>query len=291
MGGDGHPPGDSPGQRIRAARRARGISLRGLAATLHVSPATLSQIENGHTGLSVDRLGRIGDALDLTAEQLLAFVEPEPPREVPGVPAAPGRAPSPAAGWREYGPLEFDPVLLAALEEFLAIGYHGATVRGIASRCGMSVSGIYHYYPSKQRMLVQIMDRAMTDLLARSREAIAEGRDPVARFGLLVENLVLFHTHRKELGSVGASEMRSFEAGNRKAIAEMRTVQQRMVDREVADAVRQGRFRSDHPYDAARAVVTMCTALPSWWQRDGPLTPEQVAERYVGFALELLGRP
>jgi hypothetical protein len=32
----------------------------------------------------------------------------------------------------------------------------------------------------------------------------------------------------------------------------------------------------------------MCTALPSWWRPDGPLTPEQVAEQYVGVALDMM---
>src|SRR4029077_13516091 len=88
-------------------------------------------------------------------------------------PKAAPRQPPPAAHWREYGPLELDPVLSAALEEFVAIGYHGATVRGIAKRCGLSVSGIYHYYTSKQQMLVSLMDFTMIDLLARARAAQA----------------------------------------------------------------------------------------------------------------------
>ncbi|MDN5931807.1 MAG: TetR/AcrR family transcriptional regulator, partial [Pseudonocardia sp.] len=191
--------------------------------------------------------------------------------------------------WREYGPLDFDPVLRAALDEILAIGYHAATVRGIAARAGLSVSGIYHYYTSKQHMLVTILDLTMADLLVRARAAYEEGHDPVERFCLLVEALVLFHTHRRELGFVGAAEMRSLEPANRARIAELRTVQQRMVDHEVAEAVRLGRFRADHPHEAARAVVTMCTALPTWWRPDGPLSPEQVAAQYVGFARQMMG--
>lgn len=54
-------------------------------------------------------------------------------------------------------------------------------------------------------------------------------------------------------------------------------------------AVGAGLFRADHPHEAARAVVTMCTALPTWWRPDGPLSTEQVAEQYVGFALEVMG--
>ena len=280
------------GARIRAARTARGVTLRGLARTLRVSPATLSQIENGRTALSVTRLSGIAEVLGLTVPQILDVVvgpdgsgEPEPAPEPP-----PGeqQAEPVISDWRTYEPLAFDPVLRAALEEIVEIGYHGATVRGIAARCGLSVSGIYHYYTSKQQMLLTILDLTMTELLARARAAQAEGRDPVQRFTLLIEHLALFHTHRRELGFVGASEMRSFAEENRHRIAELRNAQQRMVDREVEAAVREGRFRADHPHEAARAAVTMCTALPTWWRPDGPLRPEQVAEQYVGFALDLM---
>jgi AcrR family transcriptional regulator/DNA-binding Xre family transcriptional regulator len=284
----GRPAYAALGAQVRTARTAKGLSLRGLSRSLDISPATLSQIENGRTGLTVHRLSRIADALDLTVAEIMdTVVTPDavPQEKSPDV--APPR-PGPVVHWRRYGPLEFDPVLAAALEEFLAIGYHGATVRGIAARCGLSVSGIYHYYTRKQQMLVMLLDFTMNDLLARARAAQSEGRDPVERFSLLVENLVLYHTHRRELGFVGVSEMRSFEAENRQKIAELRTVQQRMVDHEVEDAVRRGRFRADHPHEAARAVVTMCTALPTWWRPDGPLSPEQVAEQYVGIALDMM---
>ena len=286
---NGVRPADATlGAQVRAARAAKGLSLRDLARIIEVSPATLSQIENGRTGLTVSRLSRIADALELTVSQILDSVVTPAATPDQETSEAVSRLPAPAAHWREYGPLELDPVLSAALGEFLAIGYHGATVRGIAARCGLSVSGIYHYYTSKQQMLVAIFDFTMTGLLARARAAQAEGRDPAERFGLLVENLVLYHTHRRELGFIGASEMRSLETENRQRIAELRTVQQRMVDHEVEDAVRQGQFRADHPQEAARAVVTMCTALPTWWRPDGPLSPEQVAEHYAGIALDVM---
>lgn len=284
-----HPVDATLGAQVRSARVAKGLSLRTLAKQLDVSPATLSQIENGRTGLSVARLSRIAEALELTVTQILDIVVGPDAAPVEPIPA-PIRPiePAPVENWREYGPLDFDPVLRAALDEFLAIGYHGATVRGIAARAGLSVSGIYHYYTSKQQMLVTILDLTMTDLLARAHAAVAEGRDAGERFCLLVEHLALYHTHRRELGFVGATEMRSLAPANRQRIAVQRTVQQRMVDRSVEDAVRERRFRADHPHEAARAVVTMCTALPTWWRPDGPLTAEQVAEQYVGFALDMM---
>ncbi len=283
------------GAQIRAARLSRRISLRALSRTLGVSPATISQIENGNTGLSVVRLGRIAEALNLDVSHILTIdVDPEnpKPRLVPPSPRSPARprstAESTGSDWRTYAPLNFDPVLQAALEEFVAIGYHGANMRSIAARCGLSVAGIYHHYTSKQQMLVTLLEYAMTDLQRRSDAARDEGGSPVERFGLLIENLALYHTHRRELGFVGASEMRSLDTANRTAIADMRSIQQRMIDVEVEAAVREGRFRADHPYEASRAVVTMCTALPTWWRPDGPSSPEQIAEHYVRFALDLM---
>ncbi|WP_280510543.1 helix-turn-helix domain-containing protein, partial [Nocardia farcinica] len=50
-----------PHEAIRAARRAAGLSLRELARRIEVSPATLSAVENGRTGLSVARLARLAE--------------------------------------------------------------------------------------------------------------------------------------------------------------------------------------------------------------------------------------
>lgn len=193
--------------------------------------------------------------------------------------------------WRVFAPLELNPPLTAALAAFLEFGYHGATMRDIAQRAGLSVPGVYHYYASKQEMLVAILDVTMADLLARTTAARAEGRDPVERFALLIECLALHHTHRRELGFVGASEMRSLVPPQRERVAAIRRGQQRMVDEEVEQACREGLFMVPRPHEASRAVVTMCTALPQWFDGKGPSTAEEVAAQYVEFALDLMRYP
>ncbi len=264
------------GSRVRAARVRHGVSLRALSRDLAVSPGTMSQVETGKTRLTVVRLHQIADALGITADEVL------------GAPPPPPAAGDGAPGWRHYGPLDLDPVLAAALAVFVRTGYHGATVRDIARECGRSVSGIYHHHPSKHEMLRRILERGVAELLDRAEAARAEGRDPVERFSLLVESLVLFHTHRREMGFLGASEMRSLAPGARRDIAGRRTHQQRMLDDEAEAAVAAGRFHTPRPRDAARAVVTMCTSIPLWFKPGGAMTPSQVAEQYVAYALDLM---
>jgi AcrR family transcriptional regulator len=163
-------------------------------------------------------------------------------------------------------------------------------MREIAKRADLSVPGLYHHYPSKQNMLVAVMDAAMADLGFRLEAADAEGRgDPVRRLELLVSALVLYHCHRKGFGMIAASEMRSLEPASRKRIARRRTEIQRLVDSAVLDGAARGLFRTEYPLDASRAVVTMSAAVASWYQLSGPMTPEDVAGRYVDYALAIVG--
>lgn len=281
------------------------MTLRNLASRLSVSPATLSAIENGHTGVSSVRLAQVADLLEVSIEELFVAsdLKSERPRNTSSTTPDDrrlGLLPAnrlTAAGsaddnsdfdWRHYPPLVLDPPLAAALSAFLDFGYHGATMRQIAQRAGLSVPGVYHYYPSKHDMLVAILDLTMNDLLRRSSAARDQGQDPVERFTLLVECLALYHTHRRELGFVGASEMRGLAPHPRERVAGIRRAQQRMVDDEVLQASKLGAFRTERPLEAARAVVTMCTALPQWYSVTGPNNPEEVARQYVEFALDLV---
>ena len=269
---------DSPsraelGARLRLAREAAGLTLRDVARSLQTSTGTWSAVENGRTGLSDQRLAAAARLLGAQEDALLAPLEPGPP--VP-------------LGWRDFPPLRLPPPLSGALAAFVDVGYHGATVRDIAQRAGLSVPGVYHHWPSKQHLLVALLDLTMDDLQRRSGAALAEGEGPAERLSGLVECLALFHTHRRDLGLIGASEMRSLEEPSRSRIAGLRTRQQRRVDAEVLEGCRQGLFRTPLPHEAARAVVTMCTALPTWWSAAGPETPEAVASQYVTFALDLV---
>ena len=57
----------------------------------------------------------------------------------------------------------------------------------------------------------------------------------------------------------------------------------------IADGVASGAFVCDVPDEAARAVHAMCSAVSGWYRDDGPMTPDEVAELYVGMALRVVG--
>jgi AcrR family transcriptional regulator len=71
-------------------------------------------------------------------------------------------------------------ILHAAVAEFAASGYRGASIGAIARRAGISQSGLLHHFPSKELLLAAVIDVRTADHLAEYVAAKAE--DPELGF-------------------------------------------------------------------------------------------------------------
>ncbi|CAN5157275.1 hypothetical protein BH09ACT12_BH09ACT12_13910 [soil metagenome] len=268
------------GLTIRAARATQGMSLRELAARLGVSPGTVSAIENGRTPLAVARLQQIAEVLETSAADLL--------RGRARATAAADEG-APAGHWRDFSAITMDPVLDGATRVFVRQGFHATTMREVAAEAGLSVAGVYHHYPSKEQILVALLDVTMAEITRRIEAARDEGEHPVESFALMIEALALFHAERADLAFLGASEMRAFSPPERERITGLRDDVQHAIDVAAQACVEVGAFHVDDVRTATRAIATMCTALPSWFRPDGPLDAGSVARAYSAYALALMG--
>jgi AcrR family transcriptional regulator/DNA-binding XRE family transcriptional regulator len=280
-------PAVSTHDALRAARQSSGLTLRQLAARIGVSSATLSAIENGKTGISVQRLHVLAGALNVAPADLIG--EADTVAHIVNRESMERPASGAARSWRYFEPLSVDAVMAAAIPLFVEIGYHGTTMRMLAARSGVSVPAIYHRYLDKQDILVQILTATMTELRWRVDAARAQGPTSVDRLALMVEALALFHTYRRELAFIGASEMRSLNVHNSVGIVDSRDQIQHLLDAEIGSAINDLDLTVEHPRDVSRAVTTMCTSLPQWFRIGGSRTPEDIAAEYARFALALLG--
>ncbi|MFF0700009.1 TetR/AcrR family transcriptional regulator [Streptomyces tendae] len=201
----------------------------------------------------------------------------------------PGFEPDPGPGWRHYDELRLPPLLEAALEEFRAHGYHGGSVRAIAGRVGVTLPTLYYHHGSKQGLLVSLLMGSMHDVLVRTRHALEEADDlPEDRLANAVESITLYMTHRRRIAFLDG-EIRNLEADNRERYRAEREKLSVMLRRVTADGVADGRFSTPYPTEAARAVLSMCQAVATWYRADGPLTEAEVARRYVTIALDAVG--
>ncbi|MEA2393030.1 MAG: hypothetical protein QOJ82_921 [Solirubrobacteraceae bacterium] len=181
-------------------------------------------------------------------------------------------------------------MLLAALACFVEKGFHGTTVRSIAARGGLSVPGLYHHFPSKTALLERLIDDTMDDLITTTESALAAaGPGVIERFDAVVTAHVRFHCERPEESFIGNSELRSLAPAARKRTIRKRDRQQRIFDTVIAEGVAAGVFDIEPHRDASRAMVTMCTAVATWYRRSGPRPAQEIVEIYRQLARNIVG--
>lgn len=191
--------------------------------------------------------------------------------------------------WRQFDELVLSPILAGAVDAFHERGYHGTSVRDIARRVGVTVPALYYHYKNKEAMLVALLTGSMADVLARCRAAVEQAGDrPERQFAHLVECIVLWMVHRRQFAMLD-SEIRALSPENRRHYAAMRKELENLLLRIVEDGIESGGFAVTFPADTTRALLGMLQAIATWYNPEGPLTPEQLARRYVDIALRTVG--
>ncbi len=101
-----------------------------------------------------------------------------------------------AGAWKGGGKRHF--VMAHALELLIAVGYQGLTMRGIADRCGMSLSNVQYYFRTKEDLITEIADRYFGECDA-VLSTYFEKQGPVETREALHDLVGLFLEHGREM--------------------------------------------------------------------------------------------
>jgi AcrR family transcriptional regulator len=91
-------------------------------------------------------------------------------------------------------------ILRHAAQIFAERGFEGASIRDISRATGISLSGLYYYFESKQKLLYLIQKHAFTSILSRLQLRLAATAAPEERLRLFIRNhLEYFLAHPAEM--------------------------------------------------------------------------------------------
>ena len=184
---------------------------------------------------------------------------------------------------------KLDVILDAALAAFAEHGHAGASMRTIATRAGTSLSNLYNYFPSKDDLLVAVLTDANDELLSRVTRTVAAARPtPHERLRAAVRAYIGFSVDHRQASIVAMGEFRYLQGERREAVVSVRDTTQRIFVDLVAEGVAAGAFSTRHPRAAARSILLLCATVATWYQPDGQLTPESLAEEQSDLALALV---
>jgi AcrR family transcriptional regulator len=182
-----------------------------------------------------------------------------------------------------------DAITGAAREIFAERGYHGASIRDIAKRAGLSLSALYYWHPSKQDLLAALIEESTDDYFRTCDGALREvGDDPADRLRAIVRATVEYRVRRRVESNIATLEWRNLEPPHRERLEGLRRSATQLWADLIDEGVARGAFHCSHPEDARRSIVAACNAIAQWYDPEGDIELPDLAERYTGIALRIV---
>lgn len=127
-------------------------------------------------------------------------------------------------------------ILVHASQIFAERGFEGASIRDISRATGVSLSGLYYYFESKQKLLYLIQHNTFSLIMDRLAARLKEVQEPQARLRILVQNHIeYFLSHPNEM-KVASHEDEALEPPFRQEIDDLKR-RYYALGREIFDAV------------------------------------------------------
>ncbi|MCF8143329.1 MAG: TetR family transcriptional regulator [Deltaproteobacteria bacterium] len=176
-------------------------------------------------------------------------------------------------------------VIRCAIDLFATKGFRGTSIRDIASAMGMSISNIYHYFGSKEGLLLAILQHSSEDLVKELREAAQLDIPPMERFRKLIETHVrLSERYNNEAKIFFLDEEHLSEEGAKVNRHIQRQIYgfYKQVLRELEDA---GLIQYRSIKVLAFNIFGIINWQFRWYRSDGSLSMEEIREEIVSFIM------
>lgn len=177
-------------------------------------------------------------------------------------------------------------ILVHSAQIFADQGFEGASIRDISRATGVSLSGLYYYFESKQKLLYLIQLNAFTLIMERAQARLASVRDPKQRLRTLVQNHIeYFLSHPNEM-KVLSHEEEALEPPYRDEIAAIKRRYYALA-REIFEAVTRGAplVGGLSPRVAVLSLFGMMNWIYKWHNPTMDPNAEQLSETMIAIFL------
>jgi TetR/AcrR family transcriptional regulator, cholesterol catabolism regulator len=176
-------------------------------------------------------------------------------------------------------------ILRLSAQTFAEQGFEGASIRDISKATGVSLSGLYYYFESKQKLLYLIQNSAFTFIVERLQSRLVDIDDPETRLRVLVQNHIeYFLSHPSEMKVLSHEE----DALDPPYQEEVAAIKRRYyaVAREIFDSLAtEGISPSLNPRIAVLSLFGMMNWVYKWHNAKVDPSAEELTEAIVGIFL------
>jgi AcrR family transcriptional regulator len=176
-------------------------------------------------------------------------------------------------------------ILDAAARLFTALGYSAASTRQIADAVGLRQASIFHYFPRKEDMLTELLNRTVEPSLDfAGRLAKVDAPPCVALYLLLVNDL---STYSQGPGNIGSLQVQPDARAEQFAGYWVKRDLLRSMYRDViARGSSTGSFDVSDVELQTDIVFGLVESVSTWFEQGGPREPQAVFDAIATFAVK-----
>ncbi|WP_240487392.1 TetR/AcrR family transcriptional regulator [Actinomadura flavalba] len=180
-------------------------------------------------------------------------------------------------------------ILDAAVRQFAARGFDGASVQSICTDAHVTKGALYHYFDSKDALLYEIYHRLITRQLADLDRVVAAGLPPRESVRAVLTGLILSTAEHIDEAKVFGREMHRLDDARMHAVRADRRRYHVTFRALVEAGQRDGAFADGTPAETVTIVaLAMVNQMTSWYRADGPKPAAELAGEVAGFVLAAL---
>ncbi len=172
-----------------------------------------------------------------------------------------------------------------AIDLFASKGFRGTSIRDIACAMGMSISNIYHYFGSKEGLLLAILQNSAKQVVDRLERVYEQDLQPVERFESLIKtHIFMSRDHKKEVKIFFLDEEHLSPEG-----IEINKQFQRDVlniyRRELENLKAKGFLEYENLTALALNILGVINWHLRWYRPEGPISLEKMVEEILTFIM------
>jgi len=182
-------------------------------------------------------------------------------------------------------------VYRTAAEIILQKGYDATSVSDIAGALGITKAGLYHYIHGKTQLLFDIMQYGLNELDREVAQPARKIADAETRLRFMISMHARIVTRGHGAVTILVDEARALTPAQNRKIVQRKREYFDFLRATLREMKSQRKLRDINVTVAAFSLLGMINWLSRWYQADGPLNDQEVAEEIVDIAVNGLIRP
>jgi AcrR family transcriptional regulator len=171
-------------------------------------------------------------------------------------------------------------ILQAATRLFAAKGFEQTSVRKISEEVGLSVPGMFHYVPSKEEMLNEIMIGFMDEVFKGLMEIYNSDTGTIEKLEGVCKFYVRHYVGHKDELTILVTEGKSLSPKHRRDFIDKQRIYVEALKKLFSDLAKEGLLKSIDHSVLAFIFFGMVNYTYTWYNPQGTMGPEELGDAF-----------